>query len=209
MLKGTQVLFGEDAKLYREITENLMKNAAQSGFRPVILPSIWESQEFIEKAGPDILDKMYVFKDKGGRDCCLIPEATAIIQRLYNNSWNMSVAKPIKVYYLQKCYRYDRPQAGRYREFTQFGVEILGGKKPDDYNEIIDLAQNMLPRKDGFEFKPSVKRGLTYYIEDGFEIEYDGLGAQKQILGGGRYKEGIGFAIGVERAILCAKGKKP
>jgi histidyl-tRNA synthetase len=56
-----------------------------------------------------------------------------------------------------------------------------------------------------FRFVPSVKRGLTYYVEDGFEVECDALGAQKQVAGGGRYAEGIGWAIGLDRLLLAKK----
>ena len=58
------------------------------------------------------------------------------------------------------------------------------------------------------QLKESVKRGLSYYTEDGFEVEVENLGAQKQIAGGGRYQQGIGWAIGVDRLILAEGNKK-
>lgn len=153
---------------------------------------------------------MYIFKDKGDRDICLIPEATAIIQKLYNDSWNASMKKPIKVFYEQRCYRYESPQLGRYREFTQFGIEILGNK-PGDYELSKEILIDCISRfgeigKD-FIFKDNIKRGLNYYIEDGFEVECPYLGAQKQVAGGGRYKEGIGWAIGIDRLLLSITSK--
>ena len=54
-----------------------------------------------------------------------------------------------------------------------------------------------------YKLNETVKRGLSYYVEDGFEVEVSSLGAQKQIAGGGRYKEGIGWAIGLDRLLLC------
>jgi histidyl-tRNA synthetase len=54
-----------------------------------------------------------------------------------------------------------------------------------------------------WRFVPAVKRGLTYYVEDGFEVERGRLGAQKQVAGGGRYTEGVGWAIGLERLLLA------
>jgi histidyl-tRNA synthetase len=145
---------------------------------------------------------MYAFKDKGDRDICLIPEATAVIQNLYNTQWKPSIKKPIRVFYVQRCYRYERPQAGRYREFTQIGIERLGS--PDGKEEVIDLLKKCLdlfPIE--YKLNENVKRGLNYYVEDGFEAEVETLGAQKQIAGGGRYKEGIGWAIGLDRLLLC------
>lgn len=150
---------------------------------------------------------MYTFKDKGDRDICLIPEVTAIIQELYKKEWRAR-PKPIKLFYVSRCYRYDRPQLGRYREFTQFGVELLGGKAPSDEDEVKALSKGCLDVLgiSDYTFNNTVKRGLRYYVEDGFEIELSSLGAQKQVVGGGRYDCGIGFAIGVDR-IMIAKNK--
>ena len=161
-----------------------------------------EQQIFVDKAGPEILGQMYTFKDKGERDICLIPEATAVIQNLFNEQWNMSMKKPVRIFYVQRCYRYERPQAGRYREFTQIGIERLGGN--DGKEEVVELLKKCLglfPIE--YKLNETVKRGLNYYVEDGFEVEVESLGAQKQIAGGGRYKEGIGWAIGLDRLLLC------
>jgi histidyl-tRNA synthetase len=147
---------------------------------------------------------MWTFQDKGERNVCLIPEVTGIIQELYNTEWKAR-PKPIRLFYVSRCYRYDRPQKGRYREFTQIGVECLGGK--DDRQEVIDLLTGCLAQfKLNYRLVPAVKRGLAYYLEDGFEVECDQLGAQKQVAGGGRYKEGIGWAIGLDRLILAMEG---
>lgn len=147
---------------------------------------------------------MYAFKDKGDRSICLIPEATAIIQQLYKEDWSKARPKPIRVFYISRCYRYDRPQLGRYREFTQCGVELLGGKNPDDATEVKDVLKGSLECLgiNDYKFNDSVKRGLNYYVEDGFEAEIERLGAQKQVAGGGRYDGGIGFALGVDRLLL-------
>ena len=165
---------------------------------------MWEQETFINKAGREILGQMYAFKDKGDRDICLIPEVTAIIQELWKQGWSKTFPKPTKLFYVSRCYRYDKPQAGRYREFTQFGVEILGGRAPDDATELKEVMFKCLEKISiaNYEYKSSVKRGLNYYIEDGFEVEIASLGAQKQVAGGGRYDSGIGFAFGVDRLLL-------
>lgn len=171
------------------------------------MPSLWEQQTFINKAGSEILNQMYAFQDKGNRPICLIPEATAIIEEEFKRSWDKNIPKPIKLFYVAKCYRYEKPQAGRYREFTQFGIELLGSKD-DDKEEIIQILKKCISLFDiDYELKESVKRGLSYYIEDGFEIECKSLGAQKQIAGGGRYSSGIGWAIGIDRLLLAIKNK--
>ncbi len=177
----------------------------EADYEEVILPSIWEQQTFIDKAGPEIINQMWAFADKGGRDVCLIPEVTGLVQELWRNEWSKS-KKPRRIFYVNRCYRYERPQAGRYREFTQFGVELLGGDNATDRQEVVDLLDVCLKRIPNlsYEFSDGVKRGLSYYTEDGFEVECSELGAQKQIAGGGRYAEGIGWAIGVDRLILAA-----
>lgn len=152
---------------------------------------------------------MYAFQDKGLRDICLIPEATAVVQELYHSSWAQTWPKPIRVFYVQRCYRYDRPQRGRYREFTQIGVELLAGTPPADKAEVVGLLEEALglfPLR--FEMQGEVKRGLSYYVEDGFEAEVASLGAQRQVAGGGRYREGIGWAIGLDRLLLALEVDK-
>lgn len=175
-------------------------------YNEIILPSIWELDTFQKKAGgSDILNMMWSFKDKGDRDVTLVPEITGIIQELYQNDWARTQPKPMRLFYISRCYRYDRPQKGRYREFTQIGIECLGGRV--EKQEVIDLLKDCLDLF-GLQYQvvESVKRGLTYYVEDGFEIECSTLGAQKQVAGGGRYQEGIGWAIGLDRLLLALKG---
>lgn len=179
------------------------------GYDEVIIPSLWEQKTFVDKAGPEIINQMYAFGDKKGRPICLIPEVTGVIQELYNSGWK-NWKKPIKIFYVSRCYRYEKPQAGRYREFTQFGVEILGGKSPDDKDEILDIFNKCLDASGdlNYNISLSVKRGLSYYVEDGFEAECPTLGAQKQIAGGGRYAEGIGFALGIDRILLALQNDR-
>lgn len=153
---------------------------------------------------------MYTFKDKKGRDLCLIPEGTAPIQELFQE-WSKTLSKDKykSIFYLSRCYRYERPQAGRYREFWQFGVEFLykdisTETELEIKDKMYSLLQDLLNMpNDNLTLNNQVKRGLSYYIEDGFEVSCDLLGAQKQILGGGKYQNGIGFAIGVDRLLLA------
>lgn len=172
------------------------------------MPSIWEADTFIGKMGKEKEDKMWTFPNKSGNKTnCLIPEATGMIQELWNSGWNVTMKKPTKLFYVSRCYRYDRPQKGRYREFTQFGIELLGNKNLDQERiEVINLLKKCLTNLNiPFEMFDDIKRGIGYYTEDGFEAESSSLGAQKQIAGGGRYKEGIGWAIGVDRVMLLTK----
>ena len=205
MVRGTRHLLGIKTKRFRQITEILRNTVISAGYEEFIPSLLAEQEVFIEKAGKEVLGQMYVFKDKGNRDICLIPEVTAIIQKLYKEEWSKSFPKPIKLFYLTKCFRYEKPQSGRYREFWQFGIELLGGKIIEDEREVRKLLQDCLFALGLKKFRVinKVKRGLQYYVEDGFEIEWDSLGAQKQIAGGGRYDGGIGWAIGIDRLMLC------
>jgi histidyl-tRNA synthetase len=186
-----------------------------ANFEEIIIPSIWDTETFIEKAGgSEILNQMFAFKDKGNRNVCLVPEITGIIQELFRNNYFKTSSNPNytkKLFYVSRCYRYEKPQIGRQREFTQLGVEIITTENDKTLfkNECIDILKNLLDSNNtNYNFVDSVKRGLTYYIEDGFEVECNNLGAQKQIAGGGTYKEGVGFAIGLERWLLALENKK-
>lgn len=175
-----------------------------AGYEELIVPALWEQRTFVEKCGPEIVDQLYAFPDKAKRPVCLVPEITGLIQDQWREVWSKSARGPLRVFYVARCYRYERPQAGRYREFTQVGVELLGGTRPDDGREVEDLLVRVL---DGlgveYELARDVARGLDYYIEGGFEARCPRLGAQKQIAGGGRYAEGVGWAIGLDRLLLA------
>ena len=169
-----------------------------------MLPSLWEQSTFVNKGGPEILSQMYAFDDKKGRPICLVPEITGLIQDVWQASWRYEAPPPRRVFYVARCFRYERPQRGRYREFTQLGVELLGGTAPDDETEVKELLRESLDRSGVvYELTSNVKRGLGYYTDDGFEAVCPMLGAQKQVAGGGRYREGIGWAIGIDRLLLA------
>lgn len=168
------------------------------------MPALWEQQTFISKGGPEIVQQMYAFQDKKQRPICLIPEVTGLVQETYKAQWSKRARGPKRVLYVARCYRYERPQAGRYREFTQVGIELLGGTAPSDRAEVEGLLVDALDLAGvRYELDREVKRGLGYYVEDGFEARCSALGAQQQVAGGGRYAEGIGWAIGLDRLLLA------
>lgn len=204
-VKGTRLLFGEEAAKYSGMIEDLKRMSIDRGYQELIVSSLASQQTFVDKAGSEVLGQMFAFKDKGNRDICLIPEVTAVVQQWYKENYR-ALKKPTKLFYVNRCYRYEKPQAGRYREFTQFGVEILGDTSGKDREELQTFLKEIMEGfKVPYTFNESVKRGLSYYIEEGFEVECANLGAQKQVAGGGRYDCGIGFGIGVERLLLSLK----
>lgn len=200
--KGTRILLKETAKKKRKILNTLSSFMETNDFDEVFLPSIELTSIYTDKAGPEILGQMFTWKDKSDRDVCLRPEGTATCQLLADTIFKFE--KDVKVFYTVDCFRYERPQAGRYRQFTQFGVEWLNPKDPAKASEICkQFALAMIEKfTTEYEYNPMVKRGLDYYTEDGFEISIPTLGAQKQVLGGGAFKQGVGFAFGVDRLML-------
>jgi histidyl-tRNA synthetase len=180
----------------------------EEGFSEIIVPSIWEAGTFLAKLGPEKEAQMWTFRDRGDRNCALIPEVTGIVEELWREEWSKRM-RSAAVFYVSRCYRYERPQAGRYREFTQIGVEILGGCAGDGDLAVASLKRCIGLFKGEFAFVDAVKRGLSYYVADGFEVECPALRAQRQVAGGGRYAAGIGWAIGLERLLLAEKASSP
>jgi histidyl-tRNA synthetase len=195
MLKGTRILEGVEATQYVAIVDSLRNACKNVGYEEVIFPSLYEVEPFIEKGGEEIVGQLWNFKDKGDRDVTLIPEVTALVQERWRDHWSKNSSSK-RIFYVNRCYRYERPQQGRYREFTQFGIELLGKPK-----EFFDCFTDNLGIE--FDYNDNVVRGLGYYVDNGFEVEAKWLGAQKQVAGGGAYAEGVGFAIGVDRLMLA------
>lgn len=202
--KGTRIIAGEQARDRRTLLNRLIALAEQAGFEEIILPSIEPAQVYTDKAGAEILGQMYAFPDKKGRGLCLRPEGTATIQLLADKHFKRM--KDVRLWYFERCWRYEQPQEGRYREFFQFGLEVINPGAETVRDELLELAQSMVAlRSTNFDVAQSVRRGLDYYTSDGFEISMPELGAQKQVVGGGTYRQGIGFAIGFDRLMLCKK----
>ena len=143
--RGTRDLLPDYMAKRRTVERTLLETAKAYGFGEVCTPMFEELELFTMKSGQGVIEEIYAFKDKSGRDLALRPELTAAVIRLYCN--NMTEApKPVKVFYFGECFRYERPQAGRYREFKQFGAEIIGGEEVPTNIEMLTLAFDMLTR---------------------------------------------------------------
>ena len=128
----------------RRHLEHLIRSTFLSyGYREIQTPTFEELQLFTAKSGDAIIDELYSFQDKGGRSLALRPELTAPVMRCYVEKLQME-PKPLKLFYFGNCYRYDRPQKGRYREFQQAGCELIGTNTPEAQAELIALAYNIL-----------------------------------------------------------------
>lgn len=145
--KGTYDIYGLDAKK-REYVNEIIKGICQKyNFVNVETPVFEDSSLFHRSAGEtsDLVSKeTYDFKDRGDRNLTLRPEGTAGIVRWFiENKLYGNMTEPVKVYYNEKMYRYERPQSGRNREFTQFGVEMIGSDDITSDIEVISLCYNI------------------------------------------------------------------
>ncbi len=307
--RGTRDFLPEEMEKRRHVERIMRKIAESYGYREVCTPTFEHLELFTIKSGEQIVEEIYSFKDKGGRDLALRPELTAPVMRMFVNECSV-MPRPLRFYYFANCFRYERPQKGRYREFWQFGVELIGSDEPESEAEVIALASRILdelgidyelhvghvgilrnvlrgvedeisskifrlidkgqldelrelmlssgleslyndveaviqaesledlPESAGKENVSRLKRvcelldvyGVKYYVDTGvvrgldyytgivFEVYAEGLGAQKQICGGGSYRlahlfggedvPSTGFAIGFDRVMeIC--GLKP
>jgi histidyl-tRNA synthetase len=199
--KGTRILFSETAKKKRTLINKMIDILESYGYEEMMIPVIQKSETFASKVGEENQNMMYQFKDRGDRDLCLAPEYTAVVQLIGKDKFKFN--KDVKLFYIGECFRGEKPQAGRYRQFTQFGVEVLNPSK-DYTDELIEIAKKLIELSTtNYEVNLDATRGLDYYKGGkGFEISCPELGAQKQVCGGGTYEGGVGFAIGLDRLLL-------
>ena len=202
--KGTRIVFGETARNKRRLLNQMIEIMESYGYQEMMIPVIQLTETFASKVGEENNNMMYTFTDRGNRDICLAPEYTAVVQQLANETFKMT--KNVKLFYIGECFRGEKPQAGRYRQFTQFGVEVINPTE-DMTDEMLEIATKLIElATDNYEVNLDATRGLDYYKGGkGFEIACPELGAQKQICGGGSYEGGIGFALGICRLILTTK----
>ena len=123
--RGMRDITGRDAELYEYLFEEFKSTARRHGFEPIITPTLEYFSLFEAKSGEEIKKSMYVFEDKAGRLLALRPEVTASVVRAYLRHYRAR-PKPIRLYYVAQCFRYEEPQYARYREFWQGGLEVIG-----------------------------------------------------------------------------------
>ena len=145
--RGTADLMPEDQKYWRYIEAKAVDLCRRYGFSRLDTPVFEDSRLFVRSVGEDsdIVDKeTYTFQDRGGDSITLRPEGTAPVCRAYLEQGMHNLPQPVRLYYLCPVFRYDRPQAGRYREHHQFGAEVLGDSDPSVDAEVIELAWRLM-----------------------------------------------------------------
>lgn len=145
--KGMRDLIGDEQHKYQGFFEKASEVALYYGFQPIELPMLEREDVFLstQSEDTDIVGKeMYTLKTKGGDKLALRPEGTAPAMRAYLEHGMQSMPQPIKLYYYGSFFRHDNPQRGRYREFRQFGIEMIGSPKSISDAMVIYLTAMIL-----------------------------------------------------------------
>lgn len=138
-VRGVRDVLPDEHTTRKRVLETVEAIFHRFGYRGVEVPTIEPMELHVRKSGEGIRRHMYQFRDLGEENICLRPELTASVARMYNQSLR-SEPKPIRLYYSGPSFRYDKPQKGRFREFTQVGTEIVGGVGPEYDAETIAIA---------------------------------------------------------------------
>lgn len=144
--RGTQDVLPSQSGRWKYLEKTAMETAALFGFKEIRTPVFEHTELFTRSVGDttDVVQKeMYTFQDKGNRSITLRPEGTAGVVRAAIQNGLLGDALPAMASYVVSCFRYEKPQAGRLREFHQFGVEMLGAAAPSADAQVIALANEI------------------------------------------------------------------
>jgi histidyl-tRNA synthetase len=141
--RGTRDILPQEASRWHFLEERFKKLCYIYDFAEIRTPLFEETELFVRSVGEesDVVKKeMYTFKDRGGRELALRPEGTAGVARAYLEHGMHNIPQPVKLFYYGPMFRYDRPQAGRQRQFYQMGIEVFGTKEPSADVEVIKFT---------------------------------------------------------------------
>lgn len=145
--RGTMDILPENSPIWQYIENKARNVASRYGFGEIRVPT-FEATELFQRGVGDSTDvvqkEMYTFTDRDNRSLTLRPEGTASVVRAIIENGKCSDTLPLKMYYLVNCFRYEKPQAGRSREFFQFGCEMFGASSPAADADIISLANTFI-----------------------------------------------------------------
>ncbi|WP_343004487.1 histidine--tRNA ligase [Intestinibacter bartlettii] len=141
--RGTKDITPKDVYKWHYVEKKFREICALYGYEEIRTPIFEHTEVFARSVGDttDVVQKeMYSFTDRGDRQLSLKPEGTAGVIRSFIENKMYADTQPTKLYYITPCFRYERPQAGRQRQFHQFGIEVLGSDGPSVDAEVISLA---------------------------------------------------------------------
>lgn len=184
--KGTKDMLPSEAYKWNYIADKLRKISEEYGIREIRTP-MFEATELFERGVGETTDvvqkEMYTFEDKGGRSITLKPEGTAPAVRAFIEHSLYADAQPTKMFYFTDCFRYEKMQKGRLRQFHQYGIEVFGSQEASIDAEIISLVMRSL---DEFEIKgislninslgcPSCRAKYNEALKEYLKSNYDDL----------------------------------
>ncbi len=145
--RGTSDILPQEQACWRYIEQKVAEIAQLYGYERLDAPTFEDTKLFARSVGEDtdiVKKEMYTFEDRGGSRLTLRPEGTAPVCRAYLEHGLHNLPQPVKLYYIASIFRYERPQAGRYRQHYQFGYEAIGDDDPALDGEVIDMAWRFL-----------------------------------------------------------------
>lgn len=142
-VRGMRDFLPREAKIMKYIEGQARKIAQIYGYKEIITPVVEPYKLLAAKSGEEIRERMYVFKDLGGRKIALRPEFTASVARLVATTLR-NEPKPLRLFCVGSLYRYDEPQQGRFREFWQSNYELMGSNRPEADAEIIMVTNSLM-----------------------------------------------------------------
>jgi len=182
-IKGFRDFYPEEMGARRQVIDTVEAAAHRYGFREVGTPALEPAAMYADKSGEEILEELYAFEDRGGRQVALTPELTPTVARMFV-ARGQELAKPVKWVSTRPFWRYEEPQQGRFREFYQTNVDIFGSADPAADAEILAVAADALTdlglTAGDFVFRVSHRNILGGLLET-FEADVDTQAAVRAV----------------------------
>jgi histidyl-tRNA synthetase len=182
-LKGFRDFYPGEMRARREVIDAVERVARRYGFREVGTPALERTQMYVDKSGDEIVEELYAFEDRGGREVALTPELTPTVARMVV-SRGQELTKPIKWFSTRPFWRYEQVQQGRFREFYQTNVDAFGSAEPEADAEVLAFAADALAElglsSDDFEFRVS-HRDILGGLLASFEADIDSRAAIRAV----------------------------
>jgi histidyl-tRNA synthetase len=167
-LKGFREFYPEEMSARRAVTETIEDRVRRYGFREIGTPALERTQLYTDKSGEEIVEELYAFEDKGGREVALTPELTPTVARMVVAKGS-ALQKPIKWFSTRPFWRYEQVQQGRFREFYQTNVDVFGSSHPESDAEVLAAAADIMTdlglSGEDFEFRISHRDILGGLLE--------------------------------------------
>ena len=174
-IKGFRDFYPEAMQSRRQVMDTVEGTAQRYGFREIGTPAMEAVEMYADKSGEEIVEELYAFEDRGGREVALTPELTPTVARMFVAK-QQELSKPVKWVSTRPFWRYEEPQQGRFREFYQTNVDIFGSSEPTADAEVLAVAADALTdlglTGEDFDFRVSHRDILGGLLES-FDADVD------------------------------------